>query len=658
MKPRTIFWLISAFQLFSLSAFQALAQPTNPIASTAANLRPLSVTTNAALFGIGTNLFWTNLSLIRAAGIVAPTNAGTLGYVPVYKAAGAFAWEAQSGAQTNIAVAGVTNAGTLAYSNTTPFLTLITNIAAGGSQTPWVSDIDAAGYALTNVTVVTGVDVSFNFNSARFGESGNPSGFQSYYFGSNNNDLATSSGNNFLFGNSHLLWGAENKHNFVFGDDHLESNTLHTATFGVANLLNRVTNSFVFGNRHTNLNVARSFTFGDDIDLEKSSHLFAFGSNITYRTGSDIDPQYNLLFGRNIDINTSESAKWLLAFGDGITITGIIHKPMLLVGDRIASANSGGYGAAIGSDLVIGGLGAFALGYGIHSTNIGSFAFGDTNSGSLLNTTTNNQFILRFQNGLSINTNSAGTNAIKVAGNVDATGFSINGTPISLVGGGGGGAGFLSNGVAALVMDTWYTNTTEYYLHVSATLDMSASSGVNGATVEFARDDEPDGTDDYNKRMALTASADSVSTFATMELSSWVAPGGAFRYWDISDGAGAASFYSDADLLYVGAGGGTSANQTNVTIYSTPSTADTLILRSDAIEYAVFNPTNIALESTVVTIPSPVLNSGNYTNTATVHLRTNAAPANVTVGTTPPDVWLPIAGTNGVIYYVPGWTPH
>ncbi len=50
--------------------------------------------------------------------------------------------------------------------------------------------------------------------------------------------------------------------------------------------------------------------------------------------------------------------------------------------------------------------------------------------GEPFSSATNNQFLIQSANGVGINTNDAGNNALRVNGNVDASGFSINGNPI------------------------------------------------------------------------------------------------------------------------------------------------------------------------------------------------------------------------------------
>lgn len=59
-------------------SFALLAQPTNPPVASRVSV---TITTNSALIGYGTNIFWTNIALIRRAGIVAPTNTPSDGWV-------------------------------------------------------------------------------------------------------------------------------------------------------------------------------------------------------------------------------------------------------------------------------------------------------------------------------------------------------------------------------------------------------------------------------------------------------------------------------------------------------------------------------------------------------------------------------------------------
>lgn len=120
----------------------------------------------------------------------------------------------------------------------------------------------------------------------------------------------------------------------------------------------------------------------------------------------------------------------------------------------------------------------------------------------------------------------------------------------------GGGGSVVSNAWAQLALDTWYTNSTPYYLQVQTAVDLAASAGVNSATVYWYLDDAPpNGTFNHSLRRYLTASADAASAADGDMLGGMVPPGAAFQYFDASDGAGTAQLTDPAELVYFATNG-------------------------------------------------------------------------------------------------------
>lgn len=146
-----------------------------------------------------------------------------------------------------------------------------------------------------------------------------------------------------------------------------------------------------------------------------SQHSFIGGgrANIIYGTNDVIVGG----FGSTIDTNAISSF-----IGGG-------YQNFILSGSN--NVIPGGFSNVINSDF------SFAAGTMAEAQHDNSFVWSDGSSG-IFSTTTNNQFLILSTNGVGININNPGTNALKVAGNVDSTvGFSINGVPLT---NGGGGA--------------------------------------------------------------------------------------------------------------------------------------------------------------------------------------------------------------------------
>lgn len=136
-----------------------------------------------------------------------------------------------------------------------------------------------------------------------------------------------------------------------------------------------------------------------------------------------------------------------------------------------ASTGSGGNSIPGGTFNLISGnntTNSVALGYRAQPNHAGVFAFSDGSSASMFASASSNTFIIRAQNGVSINTNNPGGNALKVVGNVDSTvGFTVNGVSI-----GTANTGILTNN------DTrFWTNQTGI-----STVDFIATGTLNVGT--------------------------------------------------------------------------------------------------------------------------------------------------------------------------------
>lgn len=118
---------------------------------------------------------------------------------------------------------------------------------------------------------------------------------------------------------------------------------------------------------------------------------------------------------------------------------------------------------------------------------------------------------------------------------------------LSVGSGGTNYGGIVSNAVAALTIDTWYTNSTPHWLQVVSTISLDQSGG--DASCYFEVDIDPDGTVDWGRRVINTAP--SVATSVNVEFSGMVPPGGAFRYSDVS-----ISGTVTVDSTVIGSGGG------------------------------------------------------------------------------------------------------
>jgi hypothetical protein len=103
------------------------------------------------------------------------------------------------------------------------------------------------------------------------------------------------------------------------------------------------------------------------------------------------------------------------------------------------STISGGYSNRTAAQLatvpggyynVASGFASFAAGYYANATNSGTFVWADSDGGAF-NSTAANQFLVRAQGGVGINTNNPNGSALNVLGNVNATSFSGSGANLT-----------------------------------------------------------------------------------------------------------------------------------------------------------------------------------------------------------------------------------
>ena len=136
-------------------------------------------------------------------------------------------------------------------------------------------------------------------------------------------------------------------------------------------------------------------------------------------------------------------------------------------------------------------------------------------------------------------------------------------------GGTNGGGGVVSNGTATLVIDTWYTNTTDNSLWVIAAASHQGGATINAqcrVDVDFS---PPDGVADWWRRTVFNAAATGDTFTDIKELSVIVPPGAAFQFLDDSP-SGTVTLDNVAQLVYLGgtnsgSGGTFDGNLTNAT---------------------------------------------------------------------------------------------
>ena len=196
-----------------------------------------------------------------------------------------------------------------------------------------------------------------------------------------------------------------------------------------------------------------------------SNHIFAPSDTpATFATNNNIWGGFgNTLYAGHSSWNND------IAFSDFSTLeNGFFY------GSRIvASRNSHifAFSGSVTNDTILGANNAsisnasysIAMGINVAITNNNVLAYSD---GSIvpLTSTTNNQVLLQAANGVGINTNSTGGNALRVGGTIDALAFTQNGNPIT-----GGGA----------------TNLTPWPSDINAnTHSLTNAATVNGTSVQ------------------------------------------------------------------------------------------------------------------------------------------------------------------------------
>lgn len=97
------------------------------------------------------------------------------------------------------------------------------------------------------------------------------------------------------------------------------------------------------------------------------------------------------------------------------------------------------------------------------------------------------------------------------------------------------------------------------------------------------------------------------------------------------------------------------ASSNTITIGITPHSGTSPSLKVDNSKGLIMG--NVYIDTTAPPAYQTRFNSDVKVQ-ADLLLRTNTAPTSVTVGSTSPDVWFAIKGTNGVQYFVPGWVNH
>ncbi len=175
-------------------------------------------------------------------------------------------------------------------------------------------------------------------------------------------------------------------------------------------------NSFVAGDS--------TFTLGNGSD---NSAIVGGGQNTL---GANCD--YSAIFGgQGNSIGTQNSHSWIFGgYQNGIennSASPISTRGTVIVGGGSNGAKTNAYRAAIlgGSSNVVGDSYTVAMGFKAEATNRGAFVWADSQT-TAFSSQVSNTFSIRAQNGVGINTNNPGTNALKVFGNIDASTISLS----------------------------------------------------------------------------------------------------------------------------------------------------------------------------------------------------------------------------------------
>ena len=147
--------------------------------------------------------------------------------------------------------------------------------------------------------------------------------------------------------------------------------------------------------------------------------LFALSFEVRANTNQGRNTQ--IVGGTNNTISTRVTNAVIVGGQNNSIATGANNA--VVAGGNRNIINSAGKQAFIagGQNNLANGLGAFAAGNRAQAEHNGAFVWADSQS-SIFRSTTNNQFLIRAQRGVGINTNNPGANALSVRGNTLVTG--------------------------------------------------------------------------------------------------------------------------------------------------------------------------------------------------------------------------------------------
>lgn len=148
--------------------------------------------------------------------------------------------------------------------------------------------------------------------------------------------------------------------------------------------------------------------------VHSSYGLILNGNAISIGTSANGGSDYSTVLNGTSDTIGVSSPYSFIGVASGSTISGGQYA---FIPYGAGNAINGSYAAAIGANITIGHN---------HTTII--------NDGNPVASGANNELVFSFANGVGINTNNPGTNALRVAGNIDTTvGLTVNGVPYYLV---------------------------------------------------------------------------------------------------------------------------------------------------------------------------------------------------------------------------------
>lgn len=367
------------------------------------------------------------------------------------------------GAQTNISVAGVTNAGTLAYSNATTFLTFVKT----GSNT-WNGTFIGNGAGLSNIlrSGVTGLEAALSYLTSSISGGGNfiednsGNGTNTTDWGSltvkQSLTVAADSGftsaarafanagsgaaDNFVAGSSDNTVTASSDRNAVVAGSQNSVSTNSDNNGIVAGQLNQVGTGVNDRGQYSGVFAGYNNVVSKIGGTSLRSGIFAGLDNILRADNSGIfSGQQNtmgdedgsaIIAGRENFMDSGAGGNIILGgyrnrvLGTANTVGGGYFNLISAAGQNCFTA---GYSNVIAAPYVA------VFGRDARASNQGCFVFSDsTHPGVPFYTVSNNTAIFMVSGGMGIKTNNPGTNGLKVVGNVDSTvGFSINGVPFT-----------------------------------------------------------------------------------------------------------------------------------------------------------------------------------------------------------------------------------